>query len=115
MKLKKHLAIIIWMILGSAVMVNQVAQPIAMSVPNIDVTQSDDSDRNDSDKELYVLQANVAINSFSPVTLNQELHQIREIILDEVADPQEYHVGLERTERDHFRVLYSQLISPNAP
>jgi hypothetical protein len=115
MKLKTHLAILIWMILGSAVMVNQVAQPIAMIEPNVDVTQSDDNESTDSDKELYVLQANVAINSFSPVTLNQELHQIREIILDEVADPQEFHIGLQRTDSDHFRALYSQLISPNAP
>jgi hypothetical protein len=114
MKLKTHLAIIIWMIIGSAVLVNQISQPIALIEPDADFAQGDDNTQ-DSDEATYVLQANVAINSFTPVTLHQELHQIREIILDEVADPQEYHIGLQRPESDHFKTLYSQLISPNAP
>lgn len=77
--------------------------------------QSEDGDATESSQEVYVLQANVAINSFTPISLHQELYQIREIILDEVDDPQSALEVENLTESDHFRTLFRQVISPNAP
>jgi len=115
MKLKTNLAIIILMILGSAVLMNQISQPLAIIQSKTDIEQSEDGKSTETDDEVYVLQANLAINSFSQVTLHQELYQIREIILDEVADPQPVHAIQQITETDHFRTLFRKVISTNAP
>lgn len=102
------------MILGSAVLMNQISQPLAIIQSKANIEQSDDGETTDS-KDVYVLQANLAINSFSHITLHQELYQIREIILDEVADPQPVHAIQQITETDHFRTLFRKVISTNAP
>ena len=115
MKIKTHLLIIIWMMLGSAILLNQVIQPIMIVDSKANTEQSDDGKANEADEDTYVLQANVAINSFSPISLHQELYQIREIILDEVEDPQSTLEVENLTESDHFRTLFNQVISPNAP
>jgi hypothetical protein len=115
MKFKTHLAIIILMILGSAILMNQISQPMAIIQSKADVEQSDDGKSTETDDTVYVLQANLAINSFSQVTLHQELYQIREIILDEVADPQSVHDIQRITETDHFKTLFRKIISTNAP
>ena len=103
------------MILGSAVLMNQISQPLAIIQTKADVEQSDDGESTEAEDALYVLQANLAINSFSQVTLHQELYQIREIILDEVADPQPVHDIQEITVTDHFKTLFRKVISTNAP
>lgn len=115
MKIKTHLALIILMVLGSSLLMNQISQPLAIVQSKADVEQSDDTESTDSDEAIYVLQANLAINSFSQVTLQQELYQIREIILDEVADPQPVHTIQQVTETDHFKTLFRKVISTNAP
>ena len=115
MKIKTHLLIIIWTMLGSAILLNQVIQPIMIVEAKTKTEQSDDGSANGADEDTYVLQANVAINSFSPISLHQELYQIREIILDEVEDPQSTLEVENLTESDHFRTLFNQVISPNAP
>ena len=80
-----------------------------------DVEQSEDTESTESDEGVYILQANLAINSFSQVTLHQELYQIREIILDEVAKPQPVNAIQQITETDHFKTLFRKVISANAP
>ena len=115
MKLKTHLAIIILMILGSAVLMNQISQPMAITQGKADIEQNEDGKSTEKDDVFYVLQSNLAINSFSQVTLHQELYQIREIILDEVADPQPVHAIRQITETDHFKTLFRKVISTNAP
>ena len=115
MKFKTHLAIIILMILGSSVLMNQISQPLTIIQSKADVEQSEDGKSTESDDAVYVLQANLAINSFSQITLHQELYQIREIILDEVADPQPVHDIQRVTETDHFKTLFRKVISTNAP
>ena len=115
MKFKTHLAIIILMILGSAVLMNQISQPLTIIQSKVDIEHNDDGKTPESDDAVYVLQANLAINSFSQLTLHQELHQIREIIMDEVADPQPIHSIQKITESDHFRTLFRKVISTNAP
>jgi hypothetical protein len=115
MKLKTHLAIIILMILGSAVLLNQISQPLAIVQSKADVEQNEDTESTESDDAVYVLQANLAINSFTQVTLHQELYQIREIVLDEVAKPQPVHAVQQITETDHFKTLFRKVISANAP
>jgi hypothetical protein len=103
------------MILGSAVLMNQISQPLAIIQSKTDIEQSDDGNTTDTDDAVYVLQSNLAINSFSHITLHQELYQIREIILDEVADPQPVHDIQRITETDHFKTLFRKVISTNAP
>jgi hypothetical protein len=115
MKFKTNLAIIILMILGSAVLMNQISQPLAIIQSKADIDHSEDGKTTESDDGVYVLQANLAINSFSQVTLHQELHQIREIILDDVSDPHPVHVIQQITETDHFKTLFRKVISTNAP
>ena len=67
MKFKTHLAIIILMILGSAVLMNQISQPLAIIQSKTDIEQSEDGKTTDSDDAVYVLQSNLAINSFSNI------------------------------------------------
>ena len=115
MKIKTHLAIIVLMILGTAILLNQVSQPLVVVQAKASTEQSEDGDSTEPGQETYVLQANVAINSFTPISLHQELYQIREIILDEVNDQQSTLEIENLTESDHFRTLFRQVISPNAP
>jgi hypothetical protein len=115
MKFKAHLAIVILMILGSAILANQVIQPFAIVNAKADVEQSKDDGPTGPKDKAFVLQANIAINSFSQVTLHQERYQIREIILDEVVDSEHVYHPRQITESDHFRTLFRQVISPNAP
>jgi len=115
MKFKTHLAVIILTILGSALLLNQISQPLTVIQSEADVEQQNDSETTDSDDEVTVLQANLAINSSSQVTLHQELHQIREIFLDEVTDHQPAHIVKKMTETDHFKTLFRKVISANAP
>ena len=114
MKFKSHLVIIL-MILGSAILLNQVSQPLAVIQANADFEQNDNEDSAESEDEVFVLQANIAINSSSTVTLHQELYQIREIILDEVADPHPVHEIQQIAETEHFKTLFRKVISANAP
>ncbi len=114
MKFKSHLVIIL-VILGSAVLMNQVSQPLAIIQANTDVEQNEDGKSTESEDGVYVFQANLAINSSSQVTLHQELYQIREIILDEVADPQPVHATRQISGTDHFKTLFRKVISTNAP
>ena len=114
MKSKNHLAIIL-IILGSAVLVNQVTQPLSVVQTKTDVEQGEGSKPTDSDEAIYVLQTNLAINSFSQVTPHQELYQIREILLDEVSDPHPVYATQRLTGSDHFKALFRKVISTNAP
>jgi hypothetical protein len=76
MKLKTHLAIIILMILGTAIMLNQVSQPLMVVQAKAGTEKSEDGDATESGEEIYVLQGNVAINSFTPISLHQELYHL---------------------------------------
>lgn len=115
MRKKSYLAVIIWLLLGVSIVLNQVSQPLALTRVKSDVEQSDNNKATNSSDEGFIIRVNPAINSFSQITLNQELYQIREIILDEVADPQHIHAVLEITEGDHFKTLFRKVISTNAP
>jgi len=114
MKFKAHF-VIIWIILGSALLVNQISQPLAVIQSQADVEQDEDGRSTESNEDVYVLQANLAISSFSQVTLHQELHQIREIILDDVAEAHPVHAIQHFAESDHFKTLFRKVISTNAP
>jgi len=97
-----------------AIMADQVTQPLTISESSSNIEQNEKDNSQDSDEQIYVLQ-NLAINSFSTITIHQEFYQIREIILDEVADPQPVQVLDGLREDNYFRTLFRQVISPNAP
>ncbi len=116
MKGKTFSAVVIWMLLGSAILVNQVSQPMAKLQAQARVEQGEeDTQATGSHEQVYVVQDNLAINSFSQINLHQELYQIREIILDEVADPQHFYLVTDISGSSLFRTLFRQVISPNAP
>ena len=102
---------LIWVILGSAVLVQQVsATPVASN--SIESSTTDDSDEDEKEEVVSVSQA--AINSVVGVHLTQEMHQIMEIRFESKNDPEtEDKVTLFETE--HHRTLFRQVISPNAP
>ena len=115
MKFKTHLAVIILMILGMAIMANQVTQSLTTNQASDETEQNDTSSTQNSEEEICFVQSNLAINSFTPITLNQEFYQIREIILDEVADPQHSQDNVGLSEGGNFKTLFRQVINPNAP
>ena len=115
MKGKTILAVVIWMLLGSAIVVNQVSQPLVNLQTRAKVEQSENTKASGSPEQTLVVQDNLAINSFSQITLHLERYQIREIILDEVADPQHFYRVVDFTGSSLFRTLFRQVISPNAP
>lgn len=100
------------MILGIAVVVSQVSQPVIAK--SYDVEQSADDDSNKAETQVTISK-DVAITSASGLNLNQEFYKIRDIILDEVADPHVVHVAQKLTETDHFKTLFRKVISANAP
>lgn len=114
-EIKRHIAVIIWMLLISALLVTQVSQPLAQLSYSSDIEQTDDSDEADSQESYSIISADLALNSISQLNLHQEFYQIREIVLDEVADPHVVHVAQHLTESDHFRTLFRNVISTNAP
>lgn len=104
------------MLLGTAVLITQVSQPLLIVQNNSDVEQSDDQDaQRDATDAHWAAGTDLALNTISQVDLHQELYQIREIILDEVADPHIIHPAQKLTESDHFRTLFRNVISTNAP
>jgi hypothetical protein len=113
--IKKHIAALTLIMLVSALLVTQVSQPIAQLTYSQGVEQSDGADNADSDSNKLVISADLALNSSTQLNLHQEFYQIREIVLDEVADPHVIYVANELTESDHFRTLFRNVISTNAP
>ena len=100
------------MTLSVAIVTAQVSQPLMAK--SFDVEQSATDDNNSADEE-YSISPDVAITSASGLSLSQEFYKIREIILDEVADPHVVHVAQKLTETDHFKTLFRKVISANAP
>ena len=115
--LKKKLSFnfIVWILLGVAIVISQVEQPLYADQLDIKTEQSDQSDQESSDETRLVIAADLAINSISGLNLHQELYQIREIILDDVADPHIVHLAQNHIDSDHFRTLFRNVISANAP
>ena len=104
------------MLLGTAVLVSQVSQPLVVVQNSIDIEQSDDKEAEEgADNVHWAAKTDLALNTISQVDLHQELYQIREIILDEVADPHIIHPAQQLTDSDHFRTLFRNVISTNAP
>jgi hypothetical protein len=100
------------MILGVAVVVAQVSQPVIAKSYEIEQAANDDES---SEQSEVAVSADVAITSATGLNLNQESYKIREIILDEVADPHVIHIAQKLTETDHFKTLFRKVISANAP
>lgn len=100
------------MTLGIAVIVSQVSQPVLASNQAVEQSTADDQE---TDETQYSVGADIAITSAAGLNINQEFYQIREIFLDEVADPHVIHVGQNLTETDHFKTLFRKVISANAP
>ena len=115
LKKKVTFNFIVWILLGLAIVISQVEQPLYSDQFDVKTEHAEQSDDQSSDETRLVVATDLAINSISGLNLNQELHQIREIILDDVADPHIIHLAQNLTESDHFRTLFRKVISANAP
>lgn len=96
-----------------AVVATQVSQPVIAQTQNVEDSTS--AEENASDEVVISAGADFAVTSASGLHLNQEFYQIREIFLDDVADPHVVHDAQKLTETDHFRTLFRKVISTNAP
>jgi len=103
------------MILAVSVMANQVSQPFVQNQAVDIKEQEKESSSSEDDEKSYQLPGNLAINALSTINLQQEFYQIREIILNEVSDPQEAHIVSGLREGSNFKTLFRPVISPNAP
>lgn len=101
-----------WIVLGAAIVFAQVSQPVVAK--NIKVEQSS-TDEESSDEATFSISKDLAITSASGLSLSQEFYKIRDILLDEVADPHVIHLAQKLTETDHFKTLFRKVISANAP
>lgn len=102
---------IVFGFLGSAMLVQQVSA-IELQVAATEEATADDQSNDEETASLDVSQA--AINSAVGVHLTQEFHQIMEIRFESKNDPEiENEVAL--FDSGHYRTLFRQVISPNAP
>ena len=102
---------IVFGFLGSAMLVQQV------SALELQVTVAEETESGDENTEGNVASFNVsqtAINSVVGVHLTQELHQIMEIRFESKNDP-EFENEVALFDSGHYRTLFRQVISPNAP
>jgi flagellar basal body-associated protein FliL len=107
----KLLPAIVWVILGSVMVLQQVSATPAVMF-SIESSANDNADEKQEAEIVAVSQA--AINSVVGVHLTQALHQIMEIKFEFKNDPEpEDEVTL--FEAGHLRTLFRQVISPNAP
>lgn len=113
-KRKNKFHLLFWMILGIAVVVSQVNQPV-LAKASSKIEQSAQSDDETSEVEHVSVSTDLAVSSTVSLNPNQEFYQIREIILDEVADPHVVHVAQKLAETDRFKTLFRKVISTNAP
>lgn len=96
-----------------AVVASQVSQPVVAKSQSIEESTTSEDDA--SEEVVITASEDLAITSASGLNLNQEFYQIREIFLDDVADPHVIHLAQKLTETDHFKTLFRKVISANAP
>lgn len=115
--LRKHIAALTLVLLVSALLVTQVSQPVFnwSYTPETEQTDLPNSDEAGSEATHAVVSADLALNSISHLNIHQEFYQIREIILDEVTDTHVVYVAHKLAESDHFKILFRNVISTNAP
>ena len=101
-----------WIFLGAAIVFAQVSQPVIAK--NYEIEQSSTED-DSSTEAIITISKDLAITSASGLNLSQEFYKIRDIFLDEVADPHVVHLAQTLTETDHFKTLFRKVISANAP
>jgi len=99
-------------ILGVAVLVAQVSQPV---IAKDHLLEQAAGDQDEDSETTFSISPDVAITSASGLHLSLEFYKIREILLDEVADPHVVHAAQKLTETDHFKTLFRKVISANAP
>lgn len=111
----KFLSALIILLIGMAVLTTQVAQPLWAATTVQQEDNRPDKEHNKDTRadapELY----NPVINSAPQINLHLERYQIREIVLNEVADPHPVTSPVRLTESKHFRTLFRKVISTNAP
>ena len=110
----KKSVLLFWMVLGLAVVMSQVAQPVVAKTTT-KVEQAAQADDDSPEQQQIKASKDLAVNSLTGLNLNQELYQIREIVLNDVTDPHVVHFAQKLTETDHFKTLFRKVISTNAP
>lgn len=102
------------MFVSMAVMAGQIGQSFALKQVQQEEQKGQDKNTDAGDSHI-IIATDLTVHTLSEVHIDQELYQIREIVLDDVADPHVVHVAQKLTESGHFRTLFRKVISVNAP
>ncbi len=112
----KHPAAILMLVLiGMSVLVYQTAHSYVQSNLMVQAKVLDDADNPESQDSQKVIGATQDVFlSVSTIQLDQELHQIKEIVFGD--DKKEKHTHIvTKYVSSFFKTLFQQVISPNAP
>ena len=98
-----------------SVLVYQTAHSYVQSTIKVQAKVMDDSGNSDSQdsQEVIATTQNVFL-SVSTIQLDQELHQIKEIVFGDDKKEKNTHV-ISKYVSSFFKTLFQQVISPNAP
>ena len=113
--IQKHpVAILMLILIGMSVLVYQTGQTY-VQVASVAHTQTTDGADEETPATQYVFNISQdVILSVSNIHLDQELHQIKEIIFGDEKDDYSTPVVAKRIS-SFFKTLFQQVISPNAP
>lgn len=112
----KHPTVILLLILlGMSVLVYQTAHTYVQSSLKVEsTTNNDTTNSGDQESSDFVSASQDVFLSVSTIQLDQELHQIKEIVFGD--DKKEKHTHIvTKYVSSFFKTLFQQVISPNAP
>ena len=109
------IALLLLILVGMSVLVSQTAHTYVQNSIDIEVSDLDDSEKNEGQEpvEMVTTSQDVFL-SVSTIHIDQELHQIKEIVFGD--DKKEKHTHIvTKYVSSFFKTLFQQVISPNAP
>ena len=98
-----------------SVLVYQTAHTFLQSNVEVHASIAGDSDTSENQESQEIVSATQDVFlSVSPIHLDQELHQIKEIVFGDDTKEKRTHI-ITKYVSSFFKTLFQQVISPNAP
>lgn len=109
------IALVLLILVGMSILVSQTAHSYIQSSIKVEATISDDATNSESQEPVETVTASQDVFlSVSTIHIDQELHQIKEIVFGD--DKKEKHTHIvTKYVSSFFKTLFQQVISPNAP
>lgn len=112
---KHPTAILMLILIGMSVLVYQTAHSYMQSTLKVQYEVSDEAGSSDNQESQEVLASSQDVFlSVSTIQLDQELHQIKEIVFGDDKKEKHTHI-ITKYVSTFFKTLFQQVISPNAP